>query len=119
MWSAMRLVWYCARRKSATILKLCDAWVLSASTLRWNSIYTRSEEHTSELQSRGHLVSVHAFPTRRSSDLLLDSGQFTFASASSITLSAEMNRKFLDNVERYASRLVLRPQEISNHPEIV
>ncbi len=50
---------------------------------------------------------------------LLDSGQFTFASASSITLSAEMNRKFLDNVERYASRLVLRPQEISNHPEIV
>ncbi len=50
---------------------------------------------------------------------LLDSGQFTFASASSITLSAEMNRKFLDNIERYASRLVLRPQEISNHPEIV
>src|SRR5207253_2478532 len=27
---------------------------------------TRSEEHTSELQSRGHL---HSFPTRRSSDL--------------------------------------------------
>lgn len=50
---------------------------------------------------------------------LLDSGQFTFASASSITLSQEMSRKFLDNVERYASRLVLRPQEISNHPEIV
>lgn len=50
---------------------------------------------------------------------LLDSGQFTFASASSITLSADMGRKFLDNVERYASRLVLRPQEISNHPEIV
>lgn len=50
---------------------------------------------------------------------LLDSGQFTFASASSITLSAEMNRKFMDNVERYASRLILRPQEISNHPEIV
>ena len=50
---------------------------------------------------------------------LLDSGQLTFASASSITLSAGMNQKLLDNVERYASRLVLRPQEISNHPEIV
>ena len=50
---------------------------------------------------------------------LLDSGQFTFASASSITLSDEMNKKFMQNIERYASRLVLRPQEISNHPEIV
>lgn len=50
---------------------------------------------------------------------LLDSGQLTFASASSITLSAAMNKRFLQNVERYASRLVLRPQEISNHPEIV
>jgi succinate CoA transferases len=50
---------------------------------------------------------------------LLDSGQFTFASASSITLSEPMSRKFLSDVDRYASRLVLRPQEISNHPEIV
>src|SRR5690625_380313 len=33
----------------------------------------RSEEHTSELQSRGHLVCrlvLHSFPTRRSSDLV-------------------------------------------------
>src|SRR5437870_2638343 len=32
---------------------------------------SRSEEHTSELQSRGHLVcrALHSFPTRRSSDL--------------------------------------------------
>src|SRR5437660_837088 len=30
----------------------------------------RSEEHTSELQSRGHLVFLHSFPTRRSSDLI-------------------------------------------------
>lgn len=50
---------------------------------------------------------------------LLDSGQLTFASASSITLSEATYRKFLDNVDRYRSRLVLRPQEISNHPEIV
>src|SRR5690625_2196994 len=38
-------------------------------------IFIRSEEHTSELQSRGHLVCrlhprhLHPFPTRRSSDL--------------------------------------------------
>ncbi|HUG57715.1 MAG TPA: acetyl-CoA hydrolase/transferase C-terminal domain-containing protein, partial [Candidimonas sp.] len=36
-----------------------------------------------------------------------------------ITLSKAMHQKFLSEVERYRSRLVLRPQEISNHPEIV
>ena len=50
---------------------------------------------------------------------LLDSGQLAFASASSITLSETMNAHFLRNIERYRSRLVLRPQEISNHPELV
>src|SRR5690625_1767449 len=33
-------------------------------------LVARSEEHTSELQSRGHLVYINSFPTRRSSDLL-------------------------------------------------
>src|SRR5690625_4851121 len=32
----------------------------------------RSEEHASELQSRGHLLDLHSFPTRRSSDLDLE-----------------------------------------------
>src|SRR5699024_2445791 len=36
---------------------------------------TRSEEHTSELQSRFDLVLLHSFPTRRSSDLRSDAGQ--------------------------------------------
>jgi len=50
---------------------------------------------------------------------LLDSGQLQFASASSITLSSGMHQRFLDDVERYRDRLVLRPQEISNAPEII
>ena len=50
---------------------------------------------------------------------LLDSGQLTLASASSITLSSAMHEKFMRNFERYRSKIVLRPQEISNHPEIV
>ncbi|MBJ7310959.1 acetyl-CoA hydrolase/transferase family protein [Rugamonas sp. CCM 8940] len=50
---------------------------------------------------------------------LLDSGQLAMASASSITLSAKMHRHFIDNLERYRQRIVLRPQEISNHPEVV
>ncbi|UTY58530.1 acetyl-CoA hydrolase/transferase family protein [Massilia sp. erpn] len=50
---------------------------------------------------------------------LLDSGQLALASASSITLSAAKHEHFLRNLERYRERIVLRPQEISNHPEIV
>ena len=50
---------------------------------------------------------------------LLDSGQLAFASASSITLSAPMHAQFNRHIDRYRSKLVLRPQEISNHPEIV
>ncbi|WP_050478494.1 acetyl-CoA hydrolase/transferase family protein [Herbaspirillum rhizosphaerae] len=50
---------------------------------------------------------------------LLDSGQLAFASASSITLSSAMNAKFMRELDRYRSRIVLRPQEISNHPELV
>jgi len=50
---------------------------------------------------------------------LLDSGQLAMASASSITLSAAMHEKFINNIEQYRERIVLRPQEISNHPEIV
>jgi succinyl-CoA:acetate CoA-transferase len=50
---------------------------------------------------------------------LLDSGQLAMASASSITLSASMHERFLRNIERYRDRIVLRPQEISNHPELV
>ncbi|MFM2088943.1 MAG: hypothetical protein RLZZ237_3812, partial [Pseudomonadota bacterium] len=50
---------------------------------------------------------------------LLDSGQLAFASASSITLSAPVHQKLMDNIDHYRSKIVLRPQEISNHPEIV
>lgn len=50
---------------------------------------------------------------------LLDSGHLALASASSITLSAPVHEQFIQNIERYRDRIVLRPQEISNHPEIV
>ena len=50
---------------------------------------------------------------------LLDSGQLTFASASSVTLSPAMHEHFISNLQDYRSRILLRPQEISNHPEIV
>lgn len=50
---------------------------------------------------------------------LLDSGKLAFASASSITVSQPVYQRLLDNMAHYRDRLVLRPQEISNAPEIV
>ena len=50
---------------------------------------------------------------------LFDSGKLTFASGSSITLTESRYRQVLSEIERYRSRLVLRPQEISNHPEVI
>src|SRR5690606_6296409 len=50
---------------------------------------------------------------------LIDAGKVNFASACSITLSQEMMDKVYGNLEEYRDKLVLRPQEITNHPEII
>jgi succinyl-CoA:acetate CoA-transferase len=50
---------------------------------------------------------------------LFNSGKLTFASGSSITLSGEMNEKVMPRLMDYKSRLILRPQEVSNHPEVI
>ena len=50
---------------------------------------------------------------------LLESGRCPFASTCALTLSPEVSRRFMQNLEFFRSRVILRPQEISNHPEIV
>jgi succinyl-CoA:acetate CoA-transferase len=50
---------------------------------------------------------------------LIDAGKMSFASGSSITLSKACSDRVFNNLEKYKDKLVLRPQEISNHPEIV
>lgn len=50
---------------------------------------------------------------------LFDAGKLDFASGSSITLSQKKGDEVFGNLEVYKSRLVLRPQEVSNHPEII
>lgn len=50
---------------------------------------------------------------------LFDAGKLDFASGSSITLSAARGKEVFANLERYRDKLVLRPQEVSNHPEVV
>lgn len=50
---------------------------------------------------------------------LIDAGKMKFASGCSITLSERCNERVFGNLEKYKDKLILRPQEISNHPEIV
>ncbi|WP_052365188.1 acetyl-CoA hydrolase/transferase family protein [Halotalea alkalilenta] len=50
---------------------------------------------------------------------LLDSGKMSFASGSSITLTEECGARVWANLDAYRDRLVLRPQELSNHPGVV
>ncbi|MFA6616418.1 MAG: acetyl-CoA hydrolase/transferase C-terminal domain-containing protein, partial [Hydrogenophaga sp.] len=50
---------------------------------------------------------------------MLKSGKMTSASATALSLSPEGIRDFMDNLDFYRERIVLRPQEISNHPEII
>ncbi|WP_347452678.1 acetyl-CoA hydrolase/transferase family protein [Acinetobacter thermotolerans] len=50
---------------------------------------------------------------------LIDAGKMTFASGCSMTLSDSCAKHVMKNFEQYKGRIVLRPQEISNNPEII
>lgn len=50
---------------------------------------------------------------------LLDAGKIRFASGCSITLSPGKVSAVMDQFDKYRNKLILRPQEISNHPEII
>ncbi|HEX2896000.1 MAG TPA: acetyl-CoA hydrolase/transferase family protein [Marmoricola sp.] len=50
---------------------------------------------------------------------LLDSGTLRFASATSFGLSSEGVARFMEQIDRYKGRVLLRSEEISNHPELV
>src|ERR1039458_963109 len=50
---------------------------------------------------------------------LLRSGKLTCASATAFSLSPEMGVKINAEMANFRERIVLRPQEISNHPELI
>ena len=50
---------------------------------------------------------------------LIDAGKVKSASCCSITLSEEKMGQVFGNFEQYRDKLIMRPQEISNHPEII
>lgn len=50
---------------------------------------------------------------------LMDADKVRFASCCSITLSGSKMEQVFPDLEKYRDRLILRPQEISNHPEVI
>ena len=50
---------------------------------------------------------------------LLDSGKLRMASATAFSLSPQAAERLNADMAHYADRMILRPQEISNHPELV
>ncbi|HSP21002.1 MAG TPA: acetyl-CoA hydrolase/transferase family protein [Planococcus sp. (in: firmicutes)] len=50
---------------------------------------------------------------------LMDAGKVDFASCCSITLSEPKMKQVFGDFEKYRSKIIMRPQEISNHPEII
>jgi acetyl-CoA hydrolase len=50
---------------------------------------------------------------------LLESGRCSFASTTALTLSPAVMRQVTGNLEFFRNRILMRPQEISNHPEVV
>jgi succinyl-CoA:acetate CoA-transferase len=49
---------------------------------------------------------------------LIDAGKLVFASGTALTPSPQGLQRFYQNLDRYKSKIILRPQEISNSPEI-
>jgi acetyl-CoA hydrolase len=50
---------------------------------------------------------------------LLEAGRCRFASTTALTLSPEMMRHVTSNIGFFNGKILMRPQEITNHPEIV
>lgn len=50
---------------------------------------------------------------------LLESGVFRSASTCAVSLSAQAQERFYRNIDFFRSRLIIRSQELTNHPEVV
>lgn len=50
---------------------------------------------------------------------LLDSGKLRIASATAFSVSPEGQERFNKNIDRYRKQIILRPQDVSNHPEVI
>jgi len=49
----------------------------------------------------------------------IDSGKLKFASSTSVKLSPKNFKHFFANLDKYKQKIILRPQQISNAPEVI
>ncbi len=71
------------------------------------------------IDSPFHDLTMYSEVLQDSTFDLFDSGKMVFASGSSITLSGAKGKEIFPQIGKYKDRLILRPQEISNHPEVI
>ncbi len=71
------------------------------------------------IDSPFHDLTMYSEVLQDSTIDLFDAGKLVFASGSSLTLSAECGKRFFSDIKKYKDRMILRPQEISNHPEVI
>jgi len=50
---------------------------------------------------------------------LLDSGKLRIASATAFSVSPEGQKRFNKDIDRYRKQIILRPQDVSNSPEVI
>ena len=50
---------------------------------------------------------------------LIESGKCRFASTCSMTFSTEAMNEFFENIDRFHDKVLMRPAEISNNPEVI
>lgn len=50
---------------------------------------------------------------------LIDQGVFEFASTSSVALAADNRKRFFEHIDAYRDKIIIRPNEVSNHPEVI
>ena len=74
---------------------------------------------TGLLDSPFHDMTMYSEVLQDSTFDLFDAGKLSFASGSSMTLSERKHNGVYNHLDQYKPKLLLRPQEISNHPEVV
>ncbi|MGJ1412294.1 succinate CoA transferase [Sphingobacterium thalpophilum] len=74
---------------------------------------------TGFIHSKFHNLTMFSEVLQDSTFDLIDAGKLDFASASSITVSAECYSRIFDHLDKYRDKIVLRPQNISNTPGLI
>ncbi|TGN20731.1 succinate CoA transferase [Leptospira idonii] len=69
-------------------------------------------DHFHEIQMYTEVVQDSAFD-------LIDAGKLQVASTSALTFSGKGLERFHKNINEWKSKFIIRPQEISNHPEVI